>query len=69
MSKNKTLFRSRTSKVASWKREQEDDGEMDEDFEVVTPRLSHTIQDPQFIMRDETNAENITILKLRRWWI
>jgi len=63
------LFRSRTKHVASWKNEQEDDAEQDEDFEFVTPRLTHTIQEPCLIMRDETNAENLSILKIKRWWI
>jgi hypothetical protein len=31
------------------------------------PRLIDTIQEPEFIMRDETNAEVMKALKIK-WW-
>jgi len=52
----------------SWKKKRDKyDDEMDGDFtEARDPRLTDTIQDPEFIMRDETNAE--AMRKMRMKW-
>jgi hypothetical protein len=55
--------------LISWKKKRDkyDDDEMDGDFtEAGDPRLTDTIQDPEFIMRDETNAE--AMRKMRMKW-
>lgn len=53
--------------LVSWKKKRDKyDAEMDGDAtEIIVPKLTNTIQTPEFIMRDETNAEAMRKLKIR----
>ena len=55
--------------LVSWKKKREiHRDEMDEDEdETYGPRLGDTMQDVQFIRRDETNAKAMRKLKIK-WW-
>jgi hypothetical protein len=54
--------------LVSWnkKRDKYDD-EADGDFELRSPKLVDTMQDVEFIKRDETNAKAMRAMKLK-WW-
>jgi len=56
--------------LVPWKKKRDKyDDEMDEDTtEVRSPKLTGTMQEPAFIMRDEVNAEAFKRLKLKKWW-
>ena len=41
--------------------------ETDGDFAIYGPRLTDTIQEPEFIIRDETNFKCIKAMKLKGW--
>jgi len=41
--------------------------ETDGDFAVYGPRLTDTIQEPEFIMRDDVNFSACNKLKLKGW--
>lgn len=41
--------------------------ETDGDFGTRSPKLTDTIQEPELIKRDETNAEAMKALKIK-WW-
>lgn len=53
--------------LVHWKKKKDKyDDEMDEDeSEVRSPILIDTMQEPTFIMRDETNAEAMRKLKIK----
>lgn len=38
-----------------------------DDLGPRAPKLINTMQEPEFIMRDETNAETMKTLKIK-WW-
>ena len=54
--------------LVNWKKKRDKYNEEDDgDFELRAPKLTNTIQDVEFIKRDETNAEVIRKLKAK-WW-
>ena len=50
-------------KVSLFRDEADEDGLGPRD-----PRLTDTMQTPQFIMRDETNASAMKAMKMKQWW-
>ena len=50
-------------KVSLFRDEADEDG-----MGPRAPKLTDTMQTPQFIMRDETNAEAMKAMKIKQWW-
>lgn len=54
--------------LVHWKRKRDKyNDEADGDFDVRSPRLTDTMQTPEFIKRDETNARAMKVMKAK-WW-
>lgn len=54
--------------LVPWKKKRDlYNDEADGDNKVRAPKLTDTMQDVEFIMRDERNAKAMRILKIK-WW-
>jgi len=56
--------------LISWKKKRDkyDDEADEDDSEIRCPRLVDSMQESNFIMRDEANAKSMRKMGFRSWW-